>query len=130
MLCRLEKHITIFQETSIMFYYTRQVSLVLLKYDLRDQLLTAIKSLYKQSEVYVRAKGMKAKLFSVRVGLQEGCILSPLLFIICMDKINRNISFSSGVTLGYLTCLALLSSNENNFQHALDRFLTHAWMLG
>ena len=42
---------------------------VLLEYDVRGQLLAAIKSLYKQSEVCVRVNGMKTKPFSVSVGL-------------------------------------------------------------
>ena len=40
-----------------------------LKYDVRDQLLAAIKLLYKQSEVSVRVNGMKTKPFNVHVGL-------------------------------------------------------------
>ena len=47
-----------------------------------------------------------------------------------MDKIDRNSSFSGGVTFGecnvrrllFADDLALLSSNESNLQHALDRF--------
>ena len=51
---------------------------VLLKYDVRGQLLAAIKLLYKQSEVCVRVNGMKSKPFSVSVGQRHGCVLSPL----------------------------------------------------
>ena len=54
---------------------------VLLVYDMRGQLLAAIKSLYKQSEVHVRANGMKTKTCNVSVGLRQGCVLSLLLFI-------------------------------------------------
>ena len=42
---------------------------VLLENDVRGQLLAAIKSLYKQSEVCVRVNGIKTKPFSVSVGL-------------------------------------------------------------
>ena len=42
---------------------------VLPEYDVRDQLLAAIKSLYKQSEVYVHVNGIKTKPFSVSDGL-------------------------------------------------------------
>ena len=73
---------------------------VLLNYDVRGQLLAAIKSLYKQSEGFVRVKGMKTKPFSVSVGLRQKCALPPLLFIKYMDKIDRNGSSSSGVTFG------------------------------
>ena len=42
---------------------------VLLDYDLRGQLLAAVKSLCKQSQVCGRVNGLKAKPFSVSVGL-------------------------------------------------------------
>ena len=42
---------------------------VLLEYDVRGQLLAAIKPLYKQSEVCVHVNGMKTKPFNVSVGL-------------------------------------------------------------
>ena len=55
---------------------------VLLVYDMSGQLFAAIKSLYKQSEVCVRVNGMKTKPFNVSVELRQGCVFSPLLFII------------------------------------------------
>ena len=94
---------------------------VLLEYDERDQQLAAIKSLYKQSEVCVCVNGMK-KLFSVSVELQQGYILSPLLVIIYMDKIDKGSSSGSGITFGecnvphlpFADDLALLSSNKSD----------------
>ena len=55
---------------------------VMLEYDVRGQLLAAIKSLYKKAEVCVCVNCMKIKPFSVSVGKQQGYVLSPLLFII------------------------------------------------
>ena len=85
---------------------------VLLEYDVRNQLLAAIKSLYKRLEVCVCVNGMKIKLFSVSVGLRQRCIFSPLLFIICMDKINRNSSSSSGVTFGKCNVLRFVFADD------------------
>ena len=58
-----------------------------------------------------------------------GCVLSPFLLIIYMDKIDRDISSSNGVTFGecnvlrllFADDLALLSSNESDLQYAHDR---------
>ena len=95
---------------------------VLLEYDVRGQL--------KQSKACVRVNGMKTKPFNVSVGLRQGYVLSPLLFIIYMDKIDKDSSSSSGVTFGecnvwrllFADGLALLSSNKSVLQYALDRF--------
>ena len=72
---------------------------VLLEYDVRDQLLAANKSLYKWSEVCVCVNSIK-KSISINAGPQHGCVLSPLLFIIHIDKIDRGSSSSKGVRFG------------------------------
>ncbi|KAK5878883.1 hypothetical protein CesoFtcFv8_024252 [Champsocephalus esox] len=62
---------------------------VLREYGVRGSLLRAIQSLYSQSESCVRVLGSKSDPFPVRVGLRQGCALSPILFVIYMDRISR-----------------------------------------
>ena len=69
----LKKHKIMFKETSCGQYCCNMT---------RGQLLAVIKSLYKQSEDCVCVNDMKIKPFSVSVGLQQGCVLSALLYII------------------------------------------------
>ena len=57
---------------------------VLQEYGVRGSLLRAIQSLYYQSESCVRVLGSKSDPFPVRVGLRQGCALSPILFVIFM----------------------------------------------
>ena len=76
--------------------------------------------------------------FSVSVGLLQGCFLFPLMFIIYMDKIDRDSCSSSGVKFGecnvwhlmFTDNLALLSSSQSDLEYYLINFLTHARMLG
>ena len=85
--------------------------------------------LNKQSEVCVCVNGMKTKPFSISVRLGQGCVLS-LLFIINIDKIDKDTSSSIGVTfeevnvrrLLFADGLALLSSNKSYPQYVLDWF--------
>ena len=56
---------------------------------MRGSFLRAIQSLYSQSESCVRILGSKSDLFQVGVGLCQGCALSPILFVIYMDRISR-----------------------------------------
>ena len=96
---------------------------VLLESDVRGQLFAPIKLLYKQSEVCVPVNGMKTKPFNVSVGLRQGGVLSHLLFIIYMDKIDRDSTSSSDVTFGecnvrrllFADDFALLRSNKSDF---------------
>jgi len=55
---------------------------VLRDYGVDGRLLLAAKSLYSCSEVCVRVERVKSRPFTVGVGLWQGCVLSPLLFIV------------------------------------------------
>ena len=70
------------------------------------------------------------KPFRVSVGLRQGCSLSPILFLIYMDRIVKRSESCGGVKIGECTVqrllfaddLMLLDSTQNGLQQALDRF--------
>ena len=103
---------------------------VLWEYGVRGPLLRAIRSLYDRSRSLVRIAGSKSDLFPVHVGLRQGCPLSPVLFIIFMDRISRRSQGPEGVRFGDNTILSLLfaddvvvlASSSQDLQHALGRF--------
>jgi len=95
------------------------------------QLLLAIKSFYCQPEVYVRVNGKQSKPFHVDVGFRQMCILSPLLFIIYMNWIDKRSQINECTTIGnckiyrllpFSDDLFLLSSTESDLQCALNDF--------
>ena len=103
---------------------------VLQEYGVDGQLLRAIKSFYCRPEVCVRVNGKQSKPFHVGVGLRQGCVLSPLLFIVYMNWIDKCSQADECATIGnckisrllFADDLVLLSSTESGLQRALNSF--------
>ncbi|KAK3542066.1 hypothetical protein QTP86_011367 [Hemibagrus guttatus] len=103
---------------------------VLWEYGVRGPLLRAVRSLYNRSKSLVRIASCKSDLFPVHVGLQQGCPLSPVLFIVFMDRISRRSQGLEGVRFGdhrissliFADDVVLLASSGLDLQHALGRF--------
>ncbi|KAK3551381.1 hypothetical protein QTP70_016644 [Hemibagrus guttatus] len=103
---------------------------VLWEYGVRGPLLRAVRSLYNRSRSLVRIASCKSDLFPVHVGLRQGCPLSPVLFIVFMDRISRRSQGLEGVRFGdhrissliFADDVVLLASSGLDLQHALGRF--------
>ncbi|KAK3508878.1 hypothetical protein QTP70_012511 [Hemibagrus guttatus] len=103
---------------------------VLWEYGVHGPLLRAVRSLYNRSRSLVRIASCKSDLFPVHVGLRQGCPLSPVLFIVFMDRISRRSQGLEGVRFGdhrissliFADDVVLLASSSLDLQHALGRF--------
>ncbi|KAK3513052.1 hypothetical protein QTP70_000210 [Hemibagrus guttatus] len=103
---------------------------VLWEYGVRGPLLRAVRSLYNRSRSLVRIASCKSDLFQVHVGLRQGCSLSPVLFIVFMDRISRRSQGLEGVRFGdhrissliFADDVVLLASSSLDLQHALGCF--------
>ncbi|KAK3506058.1 hypothetical protein QTP70_002984 [Hemibagrus guttatus] len=103
---------------------------VLWEYGVRGPLLRAVRSLYNRSRSLVRIASCKSDLFPVHVGLRQGCPLSPVLFMVFMDRISRRSQGLKGVRFGdhrissliFADDVVLLASSGLDLQHALGRF--------
>ena len=108
---------------------------VLQEYGVLGLLLWAVQSLYKQSESLVCIVGCKLGLFSVRVGLRQGCSLSPLLFMMFMDRISRRSQGAEGFRFGglrissvlFLDNVVLLAPSGEDLQLSLGHISRLAW---
>ena len=78
----------------------------------------------------IRVNGKQSKPFHVGVGLRQGCVLSPLLFIVYMNWIDKCSQADECATIGncnisrllFVDDLVLLSSTESGLQRALNSF--------
>ncbi|GFS16387.1 retrovirus-related Pol polyprotein LINE-1 [Elysia marginata] len=58
-------------------------------YGIHGQLLDSVRAIYKNSQSAVRTASGLTNWFPVTSGVRQGCVLSPLLFIIYMDRITQ-----------------------------------------
>ncbi|TWW62327.1 R2DM Retrovirus-related Pol polyprotein from type II retrotransposable element [Takifugu flavidus] len=105
---------------------------VLREYGVEGPLIRAVQSLYQRSRSLVRIAGCKSDLFPVRVGLRQGCPLSPVLFITFIDRISRRSWVVEGVEFGgqkissllFADDVVLLAPSNRDLQQMLGRFAT------
>ena len=117
---------------------TDKLGALLLQYGIDGQLPTSNKSLYMHSEVCVRVNSATTKPFRVSVGLRQGCSLSPIPFLIYMDRIIKKSESCARVKFGKCTVqrllfaddLVLLDSTQNGIQQALERFSDSCFVAG
>uniref|UniRef100_A0A3B3QX38 Reverse transcriptase domain-containing protein n=1 Tax=Paramormyrops kingsleyae TaxID=1676925 RepID=A0A3B3QX38_9TELE len=103
---------------------------VLREYGVSGCLIRAVRSLYNWCQSLVRIAGSKSELFLVRVGLRQGCPLSPILFITFMDRISRCSQGVEGVRFGdirirsllFADDVALLASSDRDLRLSLEQF--------
>lgn len=71
------------------------------EYEIPIRLIKAIRSIYKKNESRVKTGNRYGRLFCVRSGVRQDGVLSPLLFILYMDIIIKEVE-------GYLNTNALV----------------------
>ena len=85
---------------------------MLREYGVLDPLIGAVRCLFDRCQSLVRIAGSKSDTFPVRVGLRQGCPLSPILFIIFMDSISRRSQGIEGVRFGEIRFGSLLFADD------------------
>ena len=76
-------------------------ALSLRKVGVEEWLVNAVMATYEGAQTVVRTTEGDSKAFNVKVGLHQGSVLSPLLFVILMEMISRELGAGLPLELLY-----------------------------
>jgi len=77
-----------------------------------EWLVSVIQAMYTDTSTMVKLSGKVSQRFGVRVGVHEGSVLSPLLFIIVLEALSRSFRGGLPLELLYADDLVLLADSE------------------
>ena len=92
-------------------------------YTVRGQLLDNIRAIYENSRSAVRTSEGLTEWFEITSGVRQGCVLSPLLFIIYMDRITKEANTEPDALneLLFADDQSLAHTDEQSLQHHTTR---------
>ena len=106
-------------------------------YGIPEKTVDMIIALYEESECCVKTENGTTRFFKIMSGLRQGCVLSPMLFIIIMDYALR---FASGYgvkvnnkqlfDLDFADDVVLLEESKERLQQLLDTITENAENVG
>ena len=87
-----------------------------------EWIVSVIKAMYEDATTTVRVNGRESKAFSVRVGVHQGSVLSPLLFIIVLEALSREFKEGLPMELLYADDLVLVAETEELLMEKLRKW--------
>ena len=75
-------------------------------------IVSVIRAMYEDATTKVRLNGRESNAFSVRVGVHQGSVLSPLLFIIVLEALSREFREGLPMELLYADDIVLMAESE------------------
>ncbi len=93
-------------------------------YGINSKLIRVIKSIYKNTESRVKNRELESEWFSIKTGVRQGGVLSPLLFIIYMDRCLKEVCVREDkeITLAYADDVAVVTGSQQDLQEAMTRW--------
>ena len=78
--------------------------------------------MYEGAQTVVRTTEGDSKAFNVKVGLHQGSVLSPLLFVIVMEVISRELRAGLSLELLYADVLILMAVSEESLRDKIVKW--------
>ena len=87
-----------------------------------EQLVDAVRSLYEGASTKVRVGSEFSEVFSVRVGVHQGSVLSPLLFALVLEVVTENVRTGLPYEILYADDLVLMSDSMEDLGRRFKRW--------
>jgi len=87
-----------------------------------EWLVKAVMAMYEGAQTVVRTTEGDSNAFNVKVGLHQGSVLSPLLFVIVMEMISRELRAGLPLELLYADDLILLAESEESLRDKIVKW--------
>src|SRR5260221_12322125 len=84
-----------------------------------EWLVSTVMSMYDGAQTAVRTSDGNSDSFEVKVGLHQGSVLSPLLFVIVMDIVSKELREGLPWELLYADDLVLMAESEEELREKL-----------
>jgi len=98
------------------------ISWAMRKLGVEEWLVSAVMSMYIGAKTVVRTVYGNSKGFEVKVGMHQGSVLSPLLFVIVMEAISREFMVALPWELLYAGDLAVIGETEEELIKRLNEW--------
>ena len=89
------------------------------KMGVQEWLVKLVQAMYSNARSQVRVGDEYCKMFDVQVGVHQGSVLSPLLFIIVLEALLRNFRSGCPYELLYADNLAIIASSKEELLERL-----------
>ena len=110
-------------------------------YGVPTMFITILKDLYSRSSCCIKTENGHTEFFEITTGVRQGCILSPLLFLVALDYVMRRAGSQAGAgipwsdhdrlgDLDFADDIALLEENETKLQLATNKLDENASKIG
>ena len=87
-----------------------------------EWLISVIKAMYMDVTTMVKLNGKVSRGFNVRVGVHQGSVLSPLLFVVVMEALSRTFRQGLPMELLYADDLVLMADSEESLLEMVKKW--------
>ena len=90
-----------------------------------EELIRAVQAMYTNAKSNVRVNGQFGLRFDINVGVHQGSVLRPILFIIVMEALSREFRTSCPLELLYTDNRLIIAGTQEELLEKFSRWKTN-----